>query len=126
LGELDVERLDKIVKKGMDARVEMYSAMTSPFRNPRVAEATSEVGDLFRSHGVTHVYVVGLTGDYCVKSTAVDCVVDGGWETFVVEEGVRSVDPVEGWEAAKRKMEGVGVKIIGVRDEALELVRALV
>jgi nicotinamidase-related amidase len=124
LKELQVEKVDRIVLKGIDPRVEMYSAITSPFRNPKVAEATSEVEEVLRNHGVTHVYVVGLTGDYCVKSTAVDCAVEGGWATFVIEEGIRCVDPAEGWMDAKREMEGVGVKVIGLHDEALERVKA--
>jgi len=123
--ELDVGRLDKVVEKGTDPRVEMYSAVTSPFRNPKVPEATSDVEEVLRGLEVTHVYVVGLTGDYCVKSTAIDCAVEGGWTTFVIEEGVRCVDPVEGWRAAKMEMEGVGVKIVGLGDEAVERVRAL-
>ncbi|KAI9789440.1 MAG: NAD(+) salvage pathway protein, partial [Piccolia ochrophora] len=32
--ELDVDRIDHVVEKGQDKRVEMYSAFRNPFRNP--------------------------------------------------------------------------------------------
>jgi len=113
--ELDITKVDAVVLKGKDPRVEMYSAIASPFRNPRVEEG-SELVELLSARKVTRVYVVGLAGDYCVKSTAIDCVREGGWETVVIEEGVRSVDPGEGWEAAKREMEDAGVRVVGLRD----------
>lgn len=123
--ELDLSRVDSVVCKGTDPRVEMYSAITSPFRNPRLETATSDVERLLRTHSVTHVFVVGLAGDYCVVNTAVDCAVEGGWATFVIEEAVRSVDPGKGWTEAKKKMEDVGVKVIGLQDESLQLVKSL-
>jgi len=123
--ELDLLKIDHVVLKGMDPRVEMYSAITSPFRSPKLKEATSELEELLRAQAVSHVYVVGLAGDYCVKSTAIDCVQECGWATFVVKEGVRSVDADSGWNEAQKEMEAVGVKVIGLEDKALEQVRAL-
>jgi nicotinamidase-related amidase len=124
--ELDISKVDNIVLKGMDPRVEMYSAITSPFRSPKVQEATSDLEKLLREREVSHVYVVGLAGDYCVRSTAIDCVQEGGWTTFVVAEAVRSVDPNIGWTEAQKEMEEVGVKIIGLQDEAIKRVGDIV
>lgn len=39
IGELDVGKVDRVVEKGMDERVEMYSAFYTPFVNPRVADS---------------------------------------------------------------------------------------
>ncbi len=64
--ELDVALVDSIVEKGTDARVEMYSALYDPLRNPRVSD--SGLTTQLRERGVTDVYVVGLAADYCVRA----------------------------------------------------------
>jgi nicotinamidase-related amidase len=88
----------------------MYSAFYAPLQNPPVSD--SGLAALLREHGITHVYVVGLAADYCVRSTAEDAVREG-FETYVVEEGTRAVDP-ELWEGCKAEMEGRRVRIVGV------------
>ncbi|KAL2157976.1 hypothetical protein VTH06DRAFT_4785 [Thermothelomyces fergusii] len=107
--ELDAGRLTHTVEKGTDARVEMYSAFYDPFTRPRVSD--SGLAGLLRAHAVTHVYVVGLAADYCVRCTAEDAAREG-FVAYVVEEATRAVDPA-GWEACKREMEGAGVKVVG-------------
>ncbi|GAB1310605.1 NAD(+) salvage pathway protein [Madurella fahalii] len=106
--ELDAARLDHTIHKGTDPRVEMYSAFYDPLREPRVSD--SGLAGLLRGAGVTHVYVVGLAGDYCVRSTAEDAVREG-FETYVVEEGTRAVDPAA-WDGCKAEMEAAGVRIV--------------
>jgi nicotinamidase-related amidase len=88
--ELDVSKVDRIVEKGMDKRVEMYSAFSAPFRKPIVAE--SGLAHVLREAGATHVYVVGLATDYCVKFTALDSAREG-FQTLVIGEGTKPVDP---------------------------------
>ncbi|AEO53684.1 hypothetical protein MYCTH_2295355 [Thermothelomyces thermophilus ATCC 42464] len=106
--ELDAARLTHTVEKGTDPRVEMYSAFYDPLTRPRVSD--SGLADLLRAHAVTHVYVVGLAADYCVRCTAEDAVREG-FVAYVIEEATRAVDP-DGWEGCKREMEGVGVRIV--------------
>src|ERR1700760_2226417 len=86
--ELDVSKVDRIVEKGMDKRVKMYSAFSAPFREPVVTE--SELANVLRQAGATHVYVVGLATDYCVKFTALDSAREG-FQTLVIEEGTKPV-----------------------------------
>ena len=64
--------LDRVVLKGTDARVEMYSAFRSPLRDPPLPEAVSELGDVLRGAGVRDVVVVGLAGDRVVCGVEVD------------------------------------------------------
>ncbi|KAI0677315.1 Isochorismatase hydrolase [Trametes maxima] len=109
--ELDASRVDAVVLKGTDPRVEMYSAFRSPLRDPPLASAVSDLEGRLRAAAVTDVFVVGLAGDYCVKNTARDSA-ELGWRTCVVEEGVRSVGGVEGWAQTVVELEGAGVEIV--------------
>ncbi|KAG7292852.1 hypothetical protein NEMBOFW57_002897 [Staphylotrichum longicolle] len=106
--ELAAAQLTHVIEKGTDPRVEMYSAFYAPLAHPRVSD--SGLAALLRGAGVTHVYVVGLAGDYCVRSTAEDAAREG-FATYVVEEGTRAVDPGM-WEGCKREMEERGVRVV--------------
>ncbi|KAF3903334.1 Nicotinamidase [Arthrobotrys entomopaga] len=108
--ELDTSLVDEIVEKGMDDRVEMYSCFYDPFEQPRVSD--SGLAGRLKEMGVTHVYVVGLAMDYCVKCSAVDARKEG-FEVYVVEEGTKAVDG-EVWGNVVRELEGEGVKVVGM------------
>jgi len=88
--ELKVDRVNHIVEKGQDKRVEMYSAFADPFQNPTVSR--SKLAQILRDSGVTDVYVAGLAADYCVKYTALDAYREG-FKTWVVGDATRAVDP---------------------------------
>lgn len=109
--ELEMGLLDRVVEKGTDARVEMYSAFYDPFTTPRVSD--SGLGEVLRGEGVTDVYIVGLAGDYCVKNTALDALAEG-FQTYIVEEGTRAVDAA-GWDECRKEIEGRGVKVVSAR-----------
>ncbi|KAF2969926.1 hypothetical protein GQX73_g3611 [Xylaria multiplex] len=119
LAELDVGRLDRIVEKGTDRRVEMYSPFYDPFVSPRVSD--SGLATLLRDHAVTDVYVVGLAGDYCVKSCAEDAAKEG-FRTYLIEECTRSVD-AGNWPQCKVAIEGSGAKVVSV--ESPEVLRLM-
>jgi nicotinamidase/pyrazinamidase len=64
-------RARAIVRKGMDAAVDSYSA----FRNNYDAlgeRPSTGLGGYLRDCGITDVYVCGLARDYCVRATAED------------------------------------------------------
>ncbi|KAJ7810281.1 Isochorismatase-like protein [Mycena olivaceomarginata] len=111
--DLDIEKVDKIVEKGQDQRVEMYSAFADPFEDPCVAR--SELGGYLKENGVGNVYVVGLAMDYCVKATAEDAVKEG-FDTYIIEDATKAVDPGEGWKNAKVEMENIGIRFVGSKD----------
>ena len=120
LPELDVNRVDRIVEKGQDKRVEMYSAFADPFPSPC---AQSDLADTLKSAGITDVYVAGLAADYCVRFTALDAQ-KHGFKTWVIGEATKAVDPLSLDEVYKG-YDAVGVKVIGMHDSQVQRVREL-
>lgn len=118
--ELAADKVDLVVKKGTDARVEMYSTFYDPFVSPRVSD--SGLASALRDRGVTHVYVVGLSFDYCVSATAADAAKEG-FITYVIEEGTRAVD-AKGWDKCKERLAGGGVKVVSMEGEEIRRLRA--
>lgn len=118
LPELDTSKLDHVIEKGQDKRVEMYSAFADPFRKPTVAR--SDLAQVLHGAEVTDVFVVGLAADYCVKFTALDAAQEG-FSTWVVEAATRPVDPTS-LPGVYGQYEEVGVKVIDRADEALRRV----
>ncbi|KZF24417.1 isochorismatase family protein [Xylona heveae TC161] len=123
LPELDASRLDRVIEKGTDSRVEMYSAFRTPFRNP--AMAGSGLTAVLKENGITHVFVAGLAADYCVCYSALDSAEDG-FTTYLLEEGTRAVDPSQdGWGQRRQELESKGVKIVSVDGEEVRRVKNL-
>ncbi|MCJ1339509.1 NAD(+) salvage pathway protein [Bachmanniomyces sp. S44760] len=122
--EIDVWSLDKVVDKGRDRRVEMFSAFSDAFGNKSDA-ASFDLAAVLREAAVSDVYCVGLTGDCCVKCTAIDAKKEG-FAVHVIEDGTRSVDPGEnGWLAAKREFELAGVKVVSSDSPEVQKIRVL-
>lgn len=117
--EIHADKLTYIVDKGMDNRAESYSAFGPPFRNPKYG--TTGLETYLRDAGVTHLFVVGLAFDFCVKCTAVDAA-ELGFKTFVIEEGTNSVMR---WEEARaatgKELAENGVKLINLASEELKI-----
>ncbi|KAI9705230.1 MAG: NAD(+) salvage pathway protein [Bogoriella megaspora] len=126
IDELEKERLDAVVLKGRDERVEAYSGFGPPFRRPRVRELEGDergLAERLRERRITDVFVTGLATDYCVKWTAMDAV-EEGFRTYIVREGVKGVDE-EGAERALKEMEGKGVRVVGNGGEEVGWVKSL-
>jgi nicotinamidase-related amidase len=121
LPELDVSKLDHIVEKGQDKRVEMYSAFADPFKNPSVTR--SDLAQTLRNANITDVFVVGLAADYCVKFTAIDSQKEG-FKTWVIRDATKAVDPAA-MEEVYKEYEGLGVLIIGTDDAQVQRVKEL-
>ncbi|PYI36040.1 Isochorismatase hydrolase [Aspergillus indologenus CBS 114.80] len=114
--ELDAARIDLFVRKGLDARVEMYSVFADAFGNRNSLERNRRSVDCdleaeLRARGVTAVFSVGVAGDYCVKCTAIDAA-RAGFRSYFVEDATRCVDPGAGWEEARRELREAGVVIV--------------
>ncbi|KAG2169138.1 hypothetical protein VTO58DRAFT_103342 [Aureobasidium pullulans] len=121
--ELDVGRLDDVVEKGQDKRVEMYSAFCTPFLNPKIVE--TGLAKTLKEKGVTHVFCVGLAADFCVKATAIDAAKEG-FETVVIREGTKGVE--QGDEADKKlaqELKENNVKMVSVDGPEVAKVRDL-
>lgn len=108
-------KLDNVVEKGKDRRVEMYSVFYDPFTSPRISD--SGTASLLKERKVNWVYVVGLAFDYCVRASALDARKEG-FEVVVVMDGTKAVD---GSEESVRKVQeelrDVGVHVVS-RDDA--------
>ena len=123
--EMEVAKLDHIVEKGKDRRLEMFSGFADVFGNKSSQAVSQDLSDLLRRHKISHVFTVGLAGDYCVKCTALDARKEA-FEVYVVEEATKSVDPgPKGWGAAKMELETHGVKIVSVDGPEIEKVKKL-
>jgi nicotinamidase-related amidase len=117
--ELDVQKIDKVIEKGMVREVEMYSAFYDPLQKPRVSD--SGLAGLLKEKRVTDVFVVGLALDYCVKCTAVDAA-NEGFRTMIVEEGTREVDREQREEILKELSEK-GVMMVSMDGPEVSMVR---
>lgn len=111
--EFQQEKVDIVVQKGMDEKSEMYSVFADAFGNFNCVDrgVSYGVADLLRARQVSHVFVVGIAGDFCVRYTALDAV-KAGFAVYVVEEGTKCVDPEQGWRETIQEFEQSGVKVI--------------
>lgn len=116
LPELDVAQVHRIVEKGQDKRVEMYSAFADPFEQPCVSK--SDLAKILHDEGITDVFVAGLAADYCVKCTAVDAAKEG-FTTRVIGEATRAVDPTA-MDDVLKAYEAAGVAVISKDDASLK------
>jgi nicotinamidase-related amidase len=120
--ELDVKNIDVRVKKGMDSRVDMYSAFSDSFGNLTAGKGgvSEDLAELCKAKEITHAYVVGVASDYCVKFTAIDAS-KSGLDTQVIVEGVRGVDPST-WDDVKKEFTKHNVKVVSVDDDVVKRV----
>lgn len=98
---LDLARIQHVARKGEDPRLDSYSGL---YDNGR--RRATGLGAWLRSRSVTHLVVLGLATDYCVKHTVLDAL-DHPWQVDVVTDGCRAVDlsPGDGeraWEAMRK------------------------
>ncbi|KAL9091102.1 MAG: hypothetical protein Q9165_005029 [Trypethelium subeluteriae] len=119
IAEIEQGKLDMVVEKGQDPRVEMYSVFGDPFRNPQVAR--SGLAETLRINGVTDCYVCGLATDYCVKSSVLDAASEG-FKVWVIKDGVRGID-TQGCEEAFAEMEKAGAEVIQSDGTEIERVK---
>jgi nicotinamidase/pyrazinamidase len=88
---LPLEKVDAIIRKGTDRRVDSYSAFRNNWDEHGERPATG-LGGYLRDRGIAEVYVCGLARDFCVLWTAEDAA-DLGFDTVVIWELTRPVDP---------------------------------
>jgi len=89
-GDLNVDRVSHIVKKGTDPRYDSYSGF---FDNGH--HTATGLGDILKQRHVQRVFVLGLATDYCVNFTVLDAL-QLGYETVLIEDGCRGVNLNDG------------------------------
>ncbi|CAO3615027.1 unnamed protein product [Mucor fragilis] len=102
--QIDEKDIDFIVHKGMNVRVDSYSA----FADNNYSEITNLAKILYQNH-VDTVIVVGLAADYCVKWTCLDAI-KFGFKTILTQECTKPVDPQQ-FEATLSELKSKGVLI---------------
>ena len=123
--EIDVSKLNEVVEKGKDSGLEMFSGFADVFGSKSSKAASQDLAELLHRAGITHVFTVGLAGDYCVKCTALDAKKEG-FQVYVIKEGTRSVNAGEkGWGAATKEMGKAGIEIISIKGPEVERVKSL-
>ncbi|WP_201312730.1 bifunctional nicotinamidase/pyrazinamidase [Dyella sp. EPa41] len=88
---IDWSRVDKVIRKGDDPRVDSYSGFREN-HGPDGTRPSTELHDWLRAKGVDEIYLCGLARDVCVLWTAQDAV-DLGYRTHVVWDLTRPVTP---------------------------------
>lgn len=111
--DLDRNLITEVFQKGTDAEIDSYSG----FYDNGHRKATG-LGDWLKQREITHLFVMGLATDYCVKFTALDAR-QLGFDVSVVADGCRGVnlDPNDSAKAFE-EMRAAGVDIIESKDVA--------
>ena len=74
------ENITKIIKKGTSREIDSYSAF---YDNHRLK--STGLTAWLNEKNITHLYVMGLATDYCVKFSCLDAVADGFSVTLVTD-----------------------------------------
>lgn len=83
--DLDVDRIERVFRKGSDARYDSYSGLYDNGHH-----SATGMSQYLKENGVQRVYLAGIATDYCVKFTALDARRDG-FETYVIIDACRGV-----------------------------------
>lgn len=86
---LEQQRIEAIFRKGTDPEIDSYSG----FYDNGHRKSTGLAGYL-REKGVEQVYIAGLAADFCVYYSVRDALSEG-FDTFLIEEGTRAINPQE-------------------------------
>ncbi len=84
--DLDLRRVELILRKGFRLGIDSYSA----FRENDRATLTG-LQSYLRERGITRVFLAGLARDYCVQYTAEDAL-EQGFDVLILEDACRPID----------------------------------
>jgi len=109
--ELDLGRVELVIRKGFRPAIDSYSAF---FENDR--KTPTGLSGALRERGFERVFLVGLAMDFCVAYSAEDAA-GLGFAVFVIEDGCRAIampDPAGGTslDAAKARLAARGVGMV--------------
>jgi len=103
--DLKVDLADKVIKKGMNPKVDSYSGFQDN-------DKKSETGlrEYLNSKSIKRIFVCGLALDYCCYYTAIDGF-EFGYEVYFLVDLTRGVDLPEGnIDSALETMKKTGIK----------------
>jgi len=105
--------VEAVIRKGTDPETDSYSGFRNNW-NPDGERPPTGLAGYLRERAVEQVFVCGLARDFCVRWTSEDAA-DAGFETFVVWDLTRSVDP-SGDDALRGALDRRGIRIIDASD----------
>ncbi|WP_374164118.1 bifunctional nicotinamidase/pyrazinamidase [Arcticibacter sp. MXS-1] len=85
--QLDQRRIETIFRKGTDPGTDSYSAF---YDNGR--KKATGLTEYLRGKKVSELHVAGLAADYCVYYSVKDALAEG-FETVLIENATRAIDP---------------------------------
>ena len=86
VADLNIERVERVFRKGTDVGVDSYSGFFD--NGHRLATGLDE---FLKGAGIAGITVMGLATDYCVKATVLDAL-ELGYAVNVILEGIRGVE----------------------------------
>ncbi|MCJ2072292.1 bifunctional nicotinamidase/pyrazinamidase [Methylobacterium sp. J-030] len=107
---LATDRASLVIRKGLDPRVDSYSAFLEADRATRTGLAGA-----LRERGITRLVLCGLATDFCVAWSALDARA-AGFDTVVVADAVRGIDVDGSLAQAWARMEAAGVRRIAAAE----------
>ena len=84
--ELDSNKIDKVIYKGMDSGIDSYSGFFDNAKNK-----STGLSEFLKEKKVEKIDYVGLATEYCLKFTALDSVSEGFY-TRVITKCIRGID----------------------------------
>jgi nicotinamidase/pyrazinamidase len=108
--DLKIERAFLVLRKGMHAEIDSYSAFVEAD-----GKTTTGLSALLKARGVKRVFACGLATDYCVAHSALDARA-AGFATFVIEDACRAIDANNSLANAWARMNAAGVCRIQSRE----------
>ena len=111
--DLDVPHAQLVIRKGLRAEVDSYSAFVE-------ADRTTSTGlaGYLRDIGAKRVWCCGLATDYCVAWSALDARA-AGFDVALIDDASRAIDLNGSLDAAWRQLDAAGV----ARVQAAEVLR---
>ncbi|MGH8778594.1 bifunctional nicotinamidase/pyrazinamidase [Paraburkholderia sp.] len=108
--ELDVPHARLVIRKGLRAEVDSYSAFLE-------ADRTTPTGlaGYLRDVGAKRVWCCGLATDYCVGWSALDARA-AGFDVALIEDASRAIDLNGSLDAAWRELKAAGVARVQAAD----------
>lgn len=103
--DLESDRANLIIRKGYRSEIDSYSAF---FENDH--KTTTGLAGYLRERSVTHLIMVGLATDFCVRFSAVDAR-KLGYKVTLLEDACRAIDLDGSLAAARAELTEHGITV---------------
>jgi nicotinamidase/pyrazinamidase len=103
-GDLDLRRVELVIRKGFRLEIDSYSAF---YENDR--RTPTGLAGYLRERGFRRVFLAGLATDYCVHYSAIDARREG-FDVVVIEDACRAIDLDGSLARAFSEMNEAGVR----------------